>query len=145
MYKSILSILPFAKSITILPKRSSSSSDVLPVLSLRHNQPSSALANPTNNIPSASATYHISNAKQCQPGKQVRHLPTVATPTPPQIRKPPQQTKRFFTHGTILTITRGSNTDFDTKRQQRDYYRQVNHVAVEGHIIQTKWSHIPIT
>jgi hypothetical protein len=29
--------------------------------------------------------------------------------------------------------------------QQRDYYRQVNHVAVEGPITQSKLSHIPIT
>jgi hypothetical protein len=51
----------------------------------------------------------------------------------------------FPTHGTILTITEGSNTDFNTKWQRRDYYREVNHVAVEGPITQTKWSHIPIT
>jgi hypothetical protein len=25
-----------------------------------------------------------------------------------------------------------------------DYYREVNHVAIEGPITQTKWSHIPI-
>jgi hypothetical protein len=48
-------------------------------------------------------------------------------------------------HSTILTITRVSNTNFDTKRQRRDYYRQVNHVAIEGPITQTKWSHMPIT
>jgi hypothetical protein len=41
-------------------------------------------------------------------------------------------------------ITRGSNTDFNSKRQHRDYYREVNHVAVEGPLTQTKWSHIPI-
>jgi hypothetical protein len=61
------------------------------------------------------------------------------------IREPPQQTESFPTHDTILTITGGSNTDFDNKRQHRDYYRQVNHVAIEGPITQTKWSHIPIT
>jgi hypothetical protein len=27
----------------------------------------------------------------------------------------------------------------------QDYYREGNHVAVEGPITQTKWSHIPIT
>jgi hypothetical protein len=41
-------------------------------------------------------------------------------------------------------ITRGSNTDFNSKRQHRDYYREVNHVVVEGPLTQTKWSHIPI-
>jgi hypothetical protein len=35
--------------------------------------------------------------------------------------------------------------DFETKRQCRDYYHQVNHVAVEGPITQTKWFHMPIT
>jgi hypothetical protein len=67
-----------------------------------------------------------------------------AEPNPP-LPPPPQQTKNFSTHGTILTITGGSNTDFETKRQRKDYYCQVNHVAVEGPIIQTKWSHMPIT
>jgi hypothetical protein len=66
-------------------------------------------------------------------------------PPPPQAREPPPQTDTFPTHGTILMIPRGSNTDFDTKRQRRDYYKQVNHVVVEGPITQTKWSHIPIT
>jgi hypothetical protein len=27
----------------------------------------------------------------------------------------------------------------------RDYYRQVNHVAIEGPVITTKWSHMTIT
>jgi hypothetical protein len=63
---------------------------------------------------------------------------------PPQIQEPQQQNDTFPTHGTILTITGGSNTDFDTKWQRRDYYREVNHVAIEGSITQIKWSHIPI-
>jgi hypothetical protein len=66
-------------------------------------------------------------------------------PPPPQNQEPSQQTDAFPTHGTILTINGGSNTDFNTKRQCRDYYKQVNHVIVEGPIMQTKWSHIPIT
>jgi hypothetical protein len=67
-------------------------------------------------------------------------------PLPPQqAQEPPQQTENFPTHGTILTITGGSNLDFKTKRQHRDYYRQVNHVAVGGPITRTKWSHMPIT
>jgi hypothetical protein len=35
--------------------------------------------------------------------------------------------------------------NFENKRQRRKYYRQVNHVAVEGPILRTKWSHIPLT
>ena len=42
-------------------------------------------------------------------------------------------------------ITGGSSTDFDTKRQKRDHYRSINHVAVTGPVVQTKWSHIPLT
>jgi hypothetical protein len=34
---------------------------------------------------------------------------------------------------------------FENKRQRREYYCQVNHVAVKGPIMRTKWSHIPIT
>jgi hypothetical protein len=65
--------------------------------------------------------------------------PETNPPTPPplQIREPLQQIDSFPTHGTILTITEGPNTDFDNKRQQRDYYRQVNHVSIEGPITQT--------
>jgi hypothetical protein len=42
-------------------------------------------------------------------------------------------------------ITGGSSTDFDTKRQKRDHYRSINHVVVTGPVVQTKWSHIPLT
>jgi hypothetical protein len=46
------------------------------------------------------------------------------------------------THDAILTIIRGSNADFEKKRQWRDYYRQVNDVVVGGSVTKTKWSHI---
>jgi hypothetical protein len=42
-------------------------------------------------------------------------------------------------------ITGGSSVDFDTKRQKRDHYRSINHVAVTGPVVQTKWSHVPLT
>jgi hypothetical protein len=42
-------------------------------------------------------------------------------------------------------ITGGSSADFDTKRQKRDHYRSINHVAVTGPVMQTKWSHVPLT
>jgi hypothetical protein len=45
----------------------------------------------------------------------------------------------------LITPQQTTRSPIITKRQQRDYYRQVNHVAVEGPITQTKWSHIPIT
>jgi hypothetical protein len=42
-------------------------------------------------------------------------------------------------------ITGGSIVDFDTKRQKRDHYRSVNHVAITSPVVQTKWSHVPLT
>jgi hypothetical protein len=42
-------------------------------------------------------------------------------------------------------ITRGSSVDFETKRQKRDHYRSVNHIALTGPVVQTKWSHVPLT
>jgi hypothetical protein len=39
-------------------------------------------------------------------------------------------------------ITEGSSIDFETKRQKRDHYRSVNHVALTGSIVQMKWSHV---
>jgi hypothetical protein len=79
------------------------------------------------------------------PQVKIKTNPPPYPPPPPQIQEPPQQTDAFPTHGTILIITGGSNTDFDTKRQDCYYYRQVNRVAIECPITQTKWSHMPIT
>jgi hypothetical protein len=42
-------------------------------------------------------------------------------------------------------ITGGSSIDFDTKRQKRDQYRSINHVVVTSPVMQTKWSHVPLT
>jgi hypothetical protein len=50
-----------------------------------------------------------------------------------------------LTFRTIHTITGDSNLDFQIKRQKREYYHQVNHVAIKGPVTQTKWSHIPVT
>jgi hypothetical protein len=38
----------------------------------------------------------------------------------------------------------GSSTDFNTKRQKRDHYRSINHIAITGPVVQTKWSHVPL-
>jgi hypothetical protein len=77
---------------------------------------------------------------------QVKTEPNPPLPPPlQQAQEPPQQPEGFPIHGIIFTITGGSNTDFESKRQHRDYFRQVNHVAVECPITQTKWSHMPIT
>jgi hypothetical protein len=42
-------------------------------------------------------------------------------------------------------ITGGSSVDFDTKRQKKDHYQSVNHIALTGPVVQTKWSHVPLT
>jgi hypothetical protein len=73
--------------------------------------------------------------------------PSTAKHPPPQ---PPQAPKQedFADQpyrGVIHMITRGSSADFDTKRQKRDHYRSINHVAVTGPVVQTKWSHVPLT
>jgi hypothetical protein len=31
------------------------------------------------------------------------------------------------------------------KRQKRDHYRSINHVAITGLVVQTKWSHVSLT
>jgi hypothetical protein len=89
-----------------------------------------------------SAVPQITYLMQNNANSQVK---TEANPPLPQIQEPLPQSDTFPTHGIILTIIRGFNTDFNTKRQRRDYYRQVNHVAIEGPITQIKWSHMPIT
>jgi hypothetical protein len=77
---------------------------------------------------------------------QVKTEPNPPLPPPlQQVEEPPQQAENFPTRGTILTIIGGSNTDFETKMQRRDYYCQVNLIVVEGPINQTKWSHMLIT
>jgi hypothetical protein len=35
--------------------------------------------------------------------------------------------------------------DFDTKRHKRDHYQSVNHIALTGLVVQTKWCHVPLT
>jgi hypothetical protein len=42
-------------------------------------------------------------------------------------------------------ITGGSSVDFGTKRHKWDHYRSVNHVALIGLVVQTRWSHVPLT
>jgi hypothetical protein len=85
-------------------------------------------------------TYPTANSQAVQPKTEPNTLPP-----PPQLLESSQQNTNFPTFGIIHTITGGSNLDFQNKRQKREYYRQVNHVVVEGPITQTKWSHMPLT
>jgi hypothetical protein len=65
-------------------------------------------------------------------------------PPPPPAPKQEDFAEQPFC-GVIHMITGGSSADFDTKRQKKDRYRKVNHVALTGTVVQTKWSHVPIT
>jgi hypothetical protein len=109
-----LPILSCAFSTTNISKQPCPSFDLLPIQSLHHYQLSSTFTSSTNNLPSRSVTNHIPYTNQ------MKAEPNPPPPPPQQIQKPPQQPDAFPTHGTILTITGGSNTDFDTKRQRRD-------------------------
>jgi hypothetical protein len=70
------------------------------------------------------ATFGICTLTDYSVAKKCQH------PPPAQIQEPQKQNEAFPTDGTILAIAGGSNTDFDTKRQCRDYYVEVNHVVV---------------
>jgi hypothetical protein len=149
---AIFFILSFASSTATLPEHPNPTSGILSILPLCHNQSPATFANSSNNVPppvpqiayppvAPQITYPVPNNTSPQVKTEDNPLP----PPPPQIQELRQQNDTFPTHSTIITITGGSNTNFDTKRQHRDYYWEVNHVAIEGPITQTKWSHIPIT
>jgi hypothetical protein len=72
------------------------------------------------------------------------HQPNIHHPNHPQAPKQEDFADQPY-RGVIHMITGGSSVDFDTKRQKRDHYRSINHVAVTGPIVQTKWSHVPLT
>jgi hypothetical protein len=56
--------------------------------------------------------------------------------------QPSQQRTNFPTFRAIHTIIGVSNLDFQNKQHKQEYYRQVNHVMVEGPVMRTKWSHL---
>jgi hypothetical protein len=134
-------IIPFALSSTNIPKFQDPTFSILPIIPLRHpNHPEPS--------PAPQMTYYPALPQITYPAPSntnTNQLKAEPSPPPQQAQEPLQQTKYFPTHGTILTITGGSNIDFETKRQRRDYYCQVNHVGVKGPVTQTKWSHMPIT
>ena len=84
-------------------------------------------------------TYPMQNTQVQQPKVEPNQPPQGHLPEPPQLNH------NFPTHGTIHAIMGGSSSEFENKRQRRDYYRQVNHIVVEGSVVKTKWSHMPIT
>jgi hypothetical protein len=61
---------------------------------------------------------------------------------------PPKEEEAYpqpLVHCIINVISGDSSIDFNTKRQRREYYQSINHVTVNELVIQTKWSHIPLT
>jgi hypothetical protein len=71
-------------------------------------------------------TYPEANTQGIQPKTEPNNPP----PPPPQNQESFQQGTNFSTFRTIHTITGGSNMSFENKRQRREYYHQVNHVAI---------------
>jgi hypothetical protein len=47
--------------------------------------------------------------------------------------------------GTIMPISGGSALEFETKKERKHYFREVQNICVEGRVEKTRWSHIPIT
>jgi hypothetical protein len=121
-----------------------------------------ARAQPTDNPRVVAHTYqqpplpYIHGPAPHPPHHAYQHNQEVQIVPPP----PPHQQQQNIHHphapkqedfanqpyrGVIHMITGGSSADFDTKRQKRDHYRSVNHVAVTSPVVQTKWSHVPLT
>jgi hypothetical protein len=45
----------------------------------------------------------------------------------------------------VLPITGGSSSEPANKKQKKEAQRRVQHVGVQGPLVRSKWSHIPIT
>jgi hypothetical protein len=88
-------------------------------------------------------TYSTASSQTSQPKMEPNNPPP--PPPPPPNQDSSQQATSFPTFGTIHTITEGSNLTYKNKRQKQEHYCQVNHVAVKGPIVRTKWLHIQIT
>jgi hypothetical protein len=76
---AIFFVLSFIVSITTLSEHPSTTSGILPILPLCHNQSPATFANSLNNIPSTSSTNNI------YPSSFVNHLPS-AEQHPPQVK-----------------------------------------------------------
>jgi hypothetical protein len=97
---------------------------------------------PYNHCPALHPPHHAYQHHQ-----EVQIVPPPPPPPPPH---PQQQNIHHHNHpqapkqedfadqpycGVIHMITGGSSVDFDTKRQKRDHYRSINHVAVTGPVM----------
>jgi hypothetical protein len=64
-------------------------------------------------------------------------------PTPKEEKSNTQNALPTF--GMIMPIAGGSLLEFENKRQRHNYFRQVHNILVDGPVIKTQWSHMPIT
>jgi hypothetical protein len=86
------------------------------------------------------------------PSQAASHAPPQAPkedlPPPPPAPTPKEEKTNtqtaLPTFGMIMPIVRGSSLEIE-KRQKRDYFKQVNLISVDGPVVKTKWSHMPIT
>jgi hypothetical protein len=85
-------------------------------------------------------TYSTASPQTSQQKMETNNPPPPVAPN----QDSSQQTTSLPAFRTIHTIIGGSNLNFENKRQKREHYLQVNHVAVEGPVIRTKWSHVQI-
>jgi hypothetical protein len=142
--------------------------------------PTQAYQNSQTQPPAYYQSYHYATTNHPQPSPipQITYHPTVQqimcpTPSntnanqvktetnplppspPPQVQEPLQQPENFPTHGTILTITEGSNTNFKTKRPwyHTHNHRRFKHKLQNQKVVQRllllsqpyryQWSHHP--
>jgi hypothetical protein len=75
--------------------------------------------------------YPAASSQTTQPKTEPNNPPL----PPPHNQESSQQATSFPAFETIHTITGVSNFSFENKRQRREYYRQVNHVAIKGPIV----------
>jgi hypothetical protein len=124
---------------------------------LEHNQPTTrelsrthTTTNNNNHTTTATSsihpTTHISTIRKYKSYHPRLRLRVTRTHTTKITQAPKQEdfTDQSY-RGVIHMITGGSSVDFETKRQKRDHYRSVNHVALTGPVVQTRWSHVPLT
>jgi hypothetical protein len=93
----------------------------------------------TTTTPSIYPITHISTIrryKSYHPHSRLRINQTYTTKITPSTKKEDFTDQPY--RGVIHMIIGGSSVDFDTKRQKRDHYRSVNHVAITGPVVQTK-------
>jgi hypothetical protein len=87
------------------------------------------------------------------PSQAANHAPLQTPkeelPSPPSMsatkEEKPNTQDALSTFDMIMPIASGSSLDFKNKRQRHDYFKQVHNILVDGPVIKTQWSHIPIT